>query len=169
MDRLPLRILALSGLLGGSVAGMGAAAAQTSSASATMAVSLEVTPNCTVAAEPLAFGAVTAQQAPSHSATAAIEVACGPGVPFTVTLDAGQNPGNGTRRALDPATGEYVAYEIFVDAGHSQRWGGSEAQAVSGVTSSAGAARLTAYGQIVADEGIDPGSYGDVVTVTAAF
>ena len=145
------------------------ARAQTNSASATIAVSVEVLPNCTVTAEPLAFGAVTVAEAPARQATASIEVACGPGVPFTVALDDGQNPGSGTRRALDPATGELIAYDIFADPAHAQRWGAFGAQDVSGVTTSAGTARLTAYGMIASETTISAGSYGDVVTVTTNF
>ena len=134
-----------------------------------MAVSVEVLPNCTVAAEPLAFGSVTAAEASARQATASIEVACGPDVPFTVALDEGQNASDGTRRALDPATGELIAYEIYADPARSQRWGSFATQAVTGVTTSAGTARLTAYGKIGSETTISPGSYGDVVTVTTNF
>ena len=143
--------------------------AQTSSASATMQVSVQVQPNCTVAAEPLAFGAVNAAEAPSRTATASIEVACGPNVPFTVALDDGQNAGGGSRRALDPATGELLAYEIYADPARSQRWGSFGEQSVSSVTTSTGTSRLTAYGQISGETTISAGSYGDVVTVTTNF
>ena len=123
--------LAAAAFLPGLIAGSVPARAQaTTSASATMQVSVEVVPNCTVAAEPLAFGSVTAAEAPSRQTTASIEVACGPDVPFTVALDDGQNPGSGTRRALDPATGELIAYEIYADPARSQRWGGFGAQSV---------------------------------------
>lgn len=162
--------LAAAAFLPGLIAGSVPARAQaTSSASATMQVSVEVVPNCTVAAEPLAFGSVTAAEAPSRQTTASIEVACGPDVPFTVALDDGQNPGSGTRRALDPATGELIAYEIYADPARSQRWGGFGAQSVSGVTASTGTARLTAYGQLGGETRISAGSYGDVVTVTTNF
>ena len=154
---------------GALAAGSSAQAQATNSASATMAVSLEVLPNCTVAAEPLAFGSVTAAEAPSRQATASIEVACGPGVPFTIALDEGQNPGSGTRRVLDSATGEYANYDIFVDAGHAQRWGAGGTQSVSGVTTSAGTARLTAYGMISTATQLAAGSYSDTVTVTMVF
>ena len=140
-----------------------------SSASATMAVSIEVVPNCTVAAEPLAFGAVTADAAPSTETTAAIDVACGPGTPFSVALDDGQNAGDGARRALDPATGQYLAYEIYVDPAHAQRWGGFGADAVSGETSASGTTQLTAYGEIAGAGEVAAGSYSDLVTVSVDF
>ena len=134
-----------------------------------MAVSVEITPNCTVAAAPLAFGTVTAAAAPSREASASIEIACGPEVSFTVALDDGQNPGSGTRRVLDPATGQYLAYDIFADAAHSQRWGASGTDSVAGVTSPSGTTMLKAYGVIGSGTSASPGSYGDLVTVTASF
>ena len=146
----------------------GVASAQ-GSASATMAVSIEITPNCTVAAAPLAFGAVNAADAPTQAATASIEVACGPDVAFTVQLDDGQNASAGSRRALDPATGQYVGYEIYADAAHTRRWGSLESQSVASVTALDGKERLTAYGLIGSDAQVAPGRYGDLVTVTTNF
>ena len=139
------------------------------SATATMAVSIEVTPNCTVAAGSLAFGTVTAAQAPAQTANAAIEVACGPNVAFTVELDDGQNGGDGTRRARDPATGQSIGYEIFADPAHTRRWGSLETQSVAGVTTSTGVERLTAYGLIGGETQVTAGTYGDLVTVTTNF
>ena len=134
-----------------------------------MAVSVEVTPNCMVAAGPLAFGTVTGADAPSQAATASVEVTCGPAVAFTVELDDGQNANAGTRRALDPATGQYVSYEIYTDAAHTRRWGSLETQSVAGVTAPTGTERLTAYGQIGSDTQVAAGRYGDLVTVTTNF
>jgi spore coat protein U-like protein len=134
-----------------------------------MAVGVEVTANCSVAAGSLAFGSVTAAQAPAQAATAAIEVACGPGVAFTVELDDGQNGGDGTRRARDPATGRSIGYEIFADPAHSRRWGSLDTQSVAGVTTSTGVERLTAYGLIGSDANVASGQYGDLVTVTTHF
>ena len=138
-------------------------------ASATMAVSVEITANCTIAAEPLAFGAVTAAQAPALGATSTIEVSCGADVPFTVGLDDGQNFADGTRRALDPATGAYLSYEIFSDAARTLRWGALGAETVVDTTAADGTVRLTAYGAIASETQLAAGRYGDLVTVTTNF
>lgn len=138
-------------------------------ASTAMAVSVEVVPNCTVTAQPLAFGAMTAAEAPSRAATATIDVACGPQVPFTVAFDDGQNAGRGARRALDPVSGEYLAYEIYADPARTRRWGGFGAQSVFGTTGADGAARLVAYGAIGSASPPAPGRYGDVVTISTDF
>ncbi len=149
--------------------GGAASASAQNTASATMAVSAEVVANCTVAAQPLAFGSVTQAQAPSSGATASIDVACGPGVAFDVALDDGRNSAAGTRRALDPATGFALPYDIYSDAAHTRRWDGLGAGSVSGSTDASGIARLTAYGLIGPAASVAPGSYVDTVTVTVAF
>lgn len=169
MERPRLLCLGISAALVWNLAAGSSAASAQGSASATMAVSVEITSNCTVAAEPLAFGAVSAADAPSTGATASIEVACGGEVPFTVSLDDGQNYGDGTRRAIDPATGEYLAYEIYSDPARTRRWGALGAETVVDVTGADGTVRLTAYGAITGDGKLAAGSYGDLVTVTTNF
>ena len=167
-----IRFATATALVVGLTAGASVARAQGSgaaSASATMAVSVEITANCTVAAEPLAFGAVTAAEAPALGATSTIEVSCGAAVPFTVGLDDGQNFGAGTRRALDPATGAYLSYEIFSDAARTQRWGALGAETVVDTPAADGTVRLTAYGAIASETQLAAGSYGDLVTVTTNF
>ena len=146
----------------------GVAMAQSSS-SATMAVSLVVTPNCTLAAGPLAFGTVGAAEAPSQAATASIDIACGPDVAFTVALDDGQNGADGTRRVFDPVTGQTIAYDIYADPAHTRRWGSLGTQSVAGITAPTGAQRLTAYGLIGSETHATAGNYGDLVTVTMNF
>ena len=145
-----------------------AASAQEGSISAAMSVSLEVQPNCTVAVEPLAFGPVSVETTGSPSATASIDVACGPGVAFAVSLDGGLHSSDGTRRVLDPASGAYVAYDIFVDPAHSRRWGFS-GESVPATTTAAGTAHLTAYGRVESGAEVAAGNYADVVTVTTVF
>ena len=169
MDRHSLiRFATATAMLLDLTAGAGPAFAQTS-ASATMAVSIEVTPNCTVAAQPLAFGAVAAADAPLSAATAAIEVACGPGVPFTIQLDNGLYASDGTRRALDPASGQYIGYDIFADAAHTLRWGSLAAESVAGVTAANGIEHLVAYGGIASATQVASGHFSDLVTVTTNF
>ena len=164
----PVRFAAIAAIAACLTTGSGSALAQ-GSASAAMAVSIEVTPNCTVAAGPLAFGTVTATSAPSASAVAAIEVSCAADVPFTVQLDDGQNASGGARRALDPASGAYLSYEIYADPAHTRRWGSLKTQAFAGVTTATGIERLTAYGQVGSGAEVKAGRYGDLVTVTTNF
>jgi spore coat protein U-like protein len=169
MERLRLTRLAIAAASVCALAAAPGIAAAQGTATASMAVSVDITANCTVSAEPLAFGSVGAGEAPAAGATSSIEVACGGEVPFTVALDDGQNYADGTRRAIDPATGAYLAYEIYSDPARTQRWGASGAETVVDVTDADGTVRLTAYGAIAGDTQLAAGSYGDLVTVTTNF
>ena len=134
-----------------------------------MAVSVEVAPNCTVAATPLNLSAGTTTEVPSGQTSATIDIACGSPQAFTIGLDQGQNASAGTRRALDPATGRYIDYAIYADAAHTQRWGTLGGDSVAGVTSADGTGRLTAYAGIESETQVTAGQYGDLITVTTNF
>ena len=151
--------------VGGGVSGPAAAG----TATASMEVSLHVTSDCTVASEPLAFGSVTAAEAPGRGAASSIEVACTQSTPFLITLDDGLHPGSGTRRAFDPATGQYVSYDIYTDAGHTQRWGERGIGSEAGTADATAVKRLSAYGMISRTGQIAAGDYRDVVTVMVTF
>ena len=138
-------------------------------ASSVMAVSVEVAPNCTVAASPLDFAAGTTTEGALRETTAVIDIACGSPQAFTIGLDEGQNPSAGARRALDPATGRYVGYDIYADAAHTRRWGTLGSDSVAGVTSADGTGRLTAYVGIESETQVTAGRYGDLITVTTNF
>ena len=138
-------------------------------ASSVMAVSVEVAPNCTVAASPLDFASGTTTEAPVRQTTAVIDIACGSPQAFTIGLDEGQYPSAGTRRALDPATGRYVGYDIFADAAHTQRWGTLGGDSVAGSTAADGTGSLTAYAGIESETQVTAGRYGDLITVTTNF
>jgi spore coat protein U-like protein len=142
------------------------AAAQSGRGSATMAVSVEVVPNCTVSAAPLSLAPRPGR--PGES-TADIVVACGPDEPFTLALDQGSHASSTTRRAFDAVTGRYLAYDIYRDAARSQRWSDGPDSVVSGVTNASGLALFKAFGGMPADQELIAGSYADQVVVTVNF
>lgn len=151
----------------GSASAAAAAAGQT--ASATIAVTLQVVPACSVSTEPLDYGARKAASDSPSDATAQIAISCSQTTAVRVALDDGQNPGGGARRVADPATGSYVAYDIYADAAHQRRWGPGAEGSVAAATAAGGAARLVAYGRVAANSARIPGSYSDIVTVTVEF
>ena len=169
MDRSLLARLAPATVLLWALTGIATPARAQVAASSVMAVSVEVAPNCTVAASPLDFGARTADEAPSRQTTAIIDIACGSPQAFTIGLDEGQNASAGARRALDPVTGRYVGYDIYADAAHTRRWGTLGSDSVAGVTSADGTGRLTAYAGIESETQVTAGRYGDLITVTTNF
>lgn len=147
------------------VGNVGALAAANSSTA--MEVSLHITANCVVSAEPLSFGSLQESNAPGAGATSSIAVACTESTPFTVTLDDGMNAASGARRAFDPTSGQYVSYDIYTDPEHTQRWGG-QGNEVSGQADPTSISRLFAYGAIT-NSHIAAGDYQDQVTVTVAY
>ncbi|MDE2410596.1 MAG: spore coat protein U domain-containing protein [Sphingomonadales bacterium] len=136
--------------------------AQSGQGSAVIAVSLEVVPNCTVAAAPLSFMSPVGSGA---KATTNIAIACGPDEAFTLSLDRGTHAAGQLRRAYDPVADRYLAYDIFRDPGRSQRWGDGPGETVYGVTN----ASLKAYGGLAAGQRIQSGAYADQVVVSINF
>ncbi|QDM40361.1 spore coat U domain-containing protein [Altererythrobacter sp. TH136] len=153
-------------LFGMNIAGGVSALAASNSVTATMEVSLHVTANCTVRADPLSFGSLNEADAPDADASSSIEVACTESTPFMVMLDDGQNAGGGARRALDPVRGRYVSYDIYSDRAHTERWGGVGSAVLVAGTSPV--TRLLAYGAVHSSE-IAAGDYRDLVTLTVAY
>ena len=98
------------------------AQAQTASASLDSA---SVSRNCTIATEPLAFGAydpVVANAVTPLEGTGAIIITCTQGTPATIRLSAGDNADGTTRQMTDGATGTLV-YEAFKDPTRNELWG----------------------------------------------
>lgn len=134
----------------------------------TLKLNATVTRNCTVAALPLMFGTVADNV--TVTAQTRVFVNCTPGTPYTVTMDNGLWVKSGQRRMSNPgAKGvrEYLDYDIYRNAARTQRWGGTPATGVSGVT---GAAQVTliAYGSALGKK-VSAGAYTDTVVVTLTF
>jgi spore coat protein U-like protein len=142
------------------------AAAQSGQGSTTIAVSVEVVPNCTVSAAPLTL---VPRQGAVAAASSDIAIACGPDEPFTVTLDLGAHPSGTLRRAYDPVANRYLAYDIFRDPARNQRWADGPGEVVSGLTSASGRVSLKAYGGLVSGQDLIAGNYADQVVVAVNF
>lgn len=158
MARLALALFPLAAAL--------PATAQSGQGSATLSVSVEVVPNCTVSAAPLSLDP---RQGRPGEAVADIVIACGPDEPFTVALDHGGHASGTTRRAYDALSGRYLAYDIYSDPARSQRWSDGPDNVVSGVTNASGRAVFKAYGGMPADQDLIAGRYADQVVVTVNF
>jgi spore coat protein U-like protein len=131
----------------------------------TLSVSATVVSQCSVTAGNLNFGIASVLTAPL-SATAAISVNCNGAIPVTIALDNGAT-GTGPTTRLMTAGPKTVQYGIYKDSAHAQPWGavvGSNTGSVNGPSGS-----LTAYGSVPAQTSPAPGSYADVVNVTATY
>lgn len=147
-------------------AAAGPVSAQSAQTGTTMAVSVEVLPNCTVAASPLSL----AVQAGSAVGSAAdIAILCGPDEPFTIALDRGAHASGAQRRAYDVLADRYADYDIFRDPAHRLRWADGPDEVVSGLTNASGRAGVKAYGAVLPNQDLRVGRYTDQVVVTVNF
>ena len=157
------------------VAATAAIAAVPSGASAktlsgTMQTTVTVDTSCRLQTEDMHFGDATFFNGVLDT-TAVITVKCGASVPYSVTIDNGQNF-NATRRMWSGSGNggpSYVPYEIYRNAIRTQRWGSTAGTMASGVTpSNAAPVLLTAYCRVL-NTRVLAKPYTDTVTVTLNF
>jgi spore coat protein U-like protein len=122
---------------------------------------------CSVAVEPVAFGVIDPQR--QSRGTGEVVVRCDEAATFSVGLSPGGAAGD-TRR-MQGHDGGRLDYYLFADAGHSIPWGDGEAlgNAVKASADSTAPQRLTIYGIVPAQAGIDAGEYDDSLQVTLSF
>lgn len=136
-------------------------------ATGTVDVSLSVSSACSVTAEPLAFGTVSAFDT-AIDASSPTSVKCTPNASYTVYLDYGVNAGVGTQRKLKSTTSATtVTYNLYSDSARTEVWGG----ALAGVTGSGSGSDqpMTIYGQVPVQTAVGAGDYKDTVTVTVNY
>ncbi|MCA1661000.1 MAG: spore coat protein U domain-containing protein [Novosphingobium sp.] len=124
--------------------------------------------NCTVQAQPLAFGTVPAVNLTPLETTARVVVNCGPNIPFTVAFDNGQHFA-AQRRVHNAGMNAYLEYEVHSDPARTSPWGSGAGQIVSGNSGASGEATLIAYGRITAALLVFVGPYTDSIAVTVSF
>src|SRR5687768_11734098 len=137
-------------------------------ATASMRIDANVLNNCTVQAQPLAFGMVPVVNLTPLETTARVVVKCGPNIPFTIALDNGQHFA-AQRRVHNAGLNAYLAYEVHSDPARTSPWGSGAGQTVSGNSGASGEATLIAYGRITAALLVFAGPYTDSITVTVSF
>lgn len=135
-------------------------------ATGTVEVTLTVSSACSVTAEPLAFGTVSAFDS-AIDASSPTTVRCTPGAPYTVALDYGLNAGATTQRKLRSTTSATtVDYNLFTDAARSSAWGGASLLTGTGNGTDQAA---TIFGRIPVQAAVGAGDYRDTVTVTVTY
>lgn len=164
------------GLLAAAVAALaGAQGAHAATASTTLMVSTTVETVCTVAANPLSFGAYRPGLG-SVSGSTTLAVRCPKGAPFTVALDAGTGGTTVVQRLM--TFGPYkLQYNLYTSATRSAVWGDGtlSSATVSGVGHGLATGQAiveTVYGQlpdISANQDLAPGIYTDTVRVTVSY
>jgi spore coat protein U-like protein len=157
--RTPVRLTALALLA--CLTSMPSAYAATTST--TFTVTATVATVCSVSATDLAFGAYSNA---AVAATSTVSVTCTSGGAYTVGLSDGAN--FSTTRRMKNAGTDYLGYELYKEVGHTNRWGNSGGELVSG-TGSGAAQNLTVYGNLPGSQGLIAGSYTDTITVTVTY
>jgi spore coat protein U-like protein len=157
--RTPVRLTALALL----ACLTGTPPAYAATTSTTFTVTATVATVCSVTATDLAFGAYANS---AIAATSTVSVTCTSGGAYTVGLSDGAN--FSTTRRMKNAGTDYLGYELYKDALHSNRWGNSGGELVSG-SGSGSAQDLTVYGNLPAGQGLIAGSYTDTIQVTVTY
>lgn len=142
------------------------------SVATTFTVTLTVTANCTISAQPLSFGN-SAGILTAINATTTITATCTNTTPYSVGLDAGTVTGSAvSNRLLGSGTGTVVTipFQLYQDPARSTVWGATGSTAVVSGTGNGSAQTLTVYGQVpVPTAQPAPGAYTTTITATIAY
>ncbi|MGU2418504.1 Csu type fimbrial protein [Burkholderia cenocepacia] len=142
-------------------------------ATAQFNVTLTIQANCTIAANPLAFG-TTGVLASTVNRQTTVSVTCTNSTPYNVGLDAGAVTGSTVASRLMGGTtagntGTTVGYQLYQDSGHSTIWGNTQGTDTVGGTGTGSAQVLNVYGQVPAQATPKPDTYEASVTATVYF
>lgn len=140
---------------------------------ATFLVSLTIAANCTIAANPLAFGSQGVLATAVNQQTT-LAVTCTNTTPYNIGLDAGTVTGStvATRLLAGTATGNTgttVGFQLYQDAGRTTIWGNTQSTNTVAGTGSGAAQTLTVYGQVAPQNTPRPDTYQSTVTATVFF
>ncbi|WP_321790503.1 spore coat U domain-containing protein [Burkholderia pyrrocinia] len=136
-------------------------------------VTLTIQANCSVAANPLAFGTSGVLTAALNQQTT-LAVTCTNSTPYNVGLDAGGVSGStvGSRLMAGTTSGNTsttVGYQIYQDSGHTTVWGNTQGTDTVGGTGTGSAQTLNVYGQVPTQATPKPDTYQAAVTATVYF
>ncbi|QVN18220.1 Csu type fimbrial protein [Burkholderia pyrrocinia] len=136
-------------------------------------VTLTIQANCTIAANPLAFG-TSGVLASAINQQTTLSVTCTNSTPYNVGLDGGGVSGStvGSRLMAGTASGNTsttVGYQIYQDSGHATVWGNTQGTDTVGGTGTGSAQTLNVYGQVPTQATPKPDTYQSTVTATVYF
>lgn len=122
---------------------------------------------CSVDTAPVAFGVIDPQR--QSRGTGEVVVRCDAAASFAVGISPGGGGSGGRRMRGSP--GGRLDYSLFADPGYSVPWGDGAAIGNPVTASSDGGTpnRLTVYGIVPPQNGIDAGEYDDSLEVTLTF
>jgi spore coat protein U-like protein len=135
-----------------------------------LGVSITITDACTVSnVLPVAFGS-HGSLATELTASGSVDVNCTSGLPYDVSLDAGDGAGATTALRLmtgpDDAT---ITYSLFQDDQHTELWGDDSLENTLDGTGTGSAVTHTIYGRVPTQTTPAAGSYSDTVAVVVNY
>jgi spore coat protein U-like protein len=134
----------------------------------TFQVSLTITSNCVIAANPLSFG-TTGVLTANVNQTTTLSVTCTNTTPYNVGLDGGNVTGSTvTSRLLGNGTST-VQFQLYSDSGRSIVWGNTIGTNTVSGTGSGSAQSLTVYGQVPTQSTPAASTYTSTVTASVTF
>ena len=140
--------------------------------SASLAVTANVSKNCTITTAPVNFGAydpVAANAAAPLDGIGTVTVTCTKGASAHVGLNGGSNSQGSTRRMRQSGTA-YLTYEVYKDPGRTDVWGdGFNDNLDIGAAPNRNPRTFTAYGRVPPAQDATVGSYTDTVVATVNF
>jgi spore coat protein U-like protein len=101
------------------------------------------------------------------AATGTISVQCTPGTGYSIALDNGMTGSGPTMRLMTKGAAS-ITYGLYKDSAHSQQWGASGGDIVSG-TGNGTSIGSTVYGLVPAQSTPAPGLYQDTVVATITY
>src|ERR1700754_505451 len=142
-------------------------------ATATLTVTLTLQANCSISANPLAFGTNGVLGTAINQQTT-VAGTCTNTTPYNVGLDAGNVTGSSvTNRLLaGTATGNTtttVGFQLYQDAGRTVIWGNTQGTNTVAGTGTGSAQSITVFGQVPAQATPRPDTYQSTVTATVYF
>ena len=174
MQSLIIRFLCVTAAI---VTSLSSLNAQAGTATANLAVSIQINASCTINAATLTFAATagTTLIASNVDANTTVSVTCTSGSPYSIGMDNGANVSGSQRRMKSGSN--FLNYGLYVDSLYSNPWittGSPSGCTPTGScylgTGSGSAQSVTIYGRVPAMGTAPPtGTYTDTVTMTITY
>ncbi|PCE32021.1 Csu type fimbrial protein [Burkholderia ubonensis] len=142
-------------------------------ATAQFNVTLTIQANCSVSANPLAFGTSGVLTSAINQQTT-LSITCSNSTPYNVGLDAGGVSGSTVSARLMAGTASgntstTLGFQLYQDSGHTTIWGNTQGTDTVGGTGNGSAQTVNVYGQVQTQTTPKPDTYQAAVTATVYF
>lgn len=142
-------------------------------ATTTFTVTLILSANCSISANPLNFG-TNGVLATAINQQTTVAVTCTNTTPYNVGLDAGTVTSSTVTNRLMAGTttgntATTVGFQLYQDAGHTTAWGNTQGTNTVSGTGSGSAQSIVVYGQVPAQTTPKPDTYQTSITATVYF